>query len=94
MDISKSEIERLAALSKLNFSDDEIEFLIPEFEKIINFASEVNNSKFLSGAESNPEFINWDDLREDCVKESLTNEKIFQENSAENGFFVVHKVVG
>ncbi len=94
MGISKSEVEKLAALSKLQFSDDEIDILIPELEKIISFASEINASESLSEGKEDTEYVLWDKLREDSVRKSLENEKVFQENNAEKGFFVVRKVVG
>ncbi len=93
MIISKSEIEKIADLSKLSYSDDEIELLIPELDKIICFASEINNSVSESNVNDDIERKCWNELREDVARESFINEKIFQKNCGENGYFVVHKVV-
>lgn len=37
--------------------------------------------------------IEWEDLREDCVEESLPNEKILSNVQGERGYFAVKRVV-
>lgn len=96
MTISKQEIKTLARLSRLEFSDDEIERFAPEFEEIIDFANRINEQ--VAGdtdtiREVVTRTVKWEDLREDEVKESLPSEKITSNVQAENGYFPVRRVV-
>ncbi|MDE5766134.1 MAG: Asp-tRNA(Asn)/Glu-tRNA(Gln) amidotransferase subunit GatC [Clostridia bacterium] len=96
MSVSKQEIKTLARLSRLEFSDDEIEKFAPEFEEIIEFANRINE-QVEGDTDSIREVVSrtvrWEDLREDEVKESLPNEKITSNVQAENGYFPVRRVV-
>lgn len=96
MSVSKQEIKTLARLSRLEFSDEEIEKFAPEFEEIIDFANRINEQ--VAGdtgtiREVVTRTVKWEDLREDEVKESLPNEKITSNVQAENGYFPVRRVV-
>ncbi len=96
MSVDQKTIKTLARLSRLEFSDEEIEKFAPEFEEIIDFANRINEQ--VSGdTESIREVVTrtvgWEDLREDEVKESLPNEKITSNVQAENGYFPVRRVV-
>lgn len=96
MSVDQKTIKTLARLSRLEFSDEEIEKFAPEFEEIIDFANRINEQ--VSGdTESIREVVTrtvgWADLREDEVKESLLNEKITSNVQAENGYFPVRRVV-
>ncbi|MGN1373601.1 MAG: Asp-tRNA(Asn)/Glu-tRNA(Gln) amidotransferase subunit GatC [Candidatus Coproplasma sp.] len=96
MSISQKEIKTLARLSRLEFSEEEEEKFIPDFEEIIAFADRINES--VSGDTSSirevaARTIAWEDLREDEVEESLPNEKITSNVEAQDGFFPVRRVV-
>ena len=96
MSITEKEIKTLARLSRLEFSDEEIEKFAPEFEEIIDFANKINEQ--VAGdtgtiREVVARTVKWEDLREDEVKESLPNEKITSNVQAENGYFPVRRVV-
>ena len=96
MSVTKKEIETLARLSRLEFSDREIEKFAPEFEEIIDFANRINEQ--VAGdtgsiREVVTRTVKWEDLREDEVVESLPNEKITSNVQAENGYFPVRRVV-
>lgn len=96
MSVTQKEIKTLARLSRLEFSDDEIEKFAPEFEEIIDFANRINEQ--VSGdtdtiREVVTRTVKWEDLREDEVVESLPNEKITSNVQAENGYFPVRRVV-
>lgn len=96
MSITEKEIKTLARLSRLVFSDEEIEKFAPEFEEIIDFANKINEQ--VAGdtgtiREVVARTVKWEDLREDEVKESLPNEKITSNVQAENGYFPVRRVV-
>lgn len=96
MSVTQKEIKTLARLSRLEFSDEEIEKFAPEFEEIIDFANRINEQ--VAGdtdtiREVVTRTVKWEDLREDEVKESLPDEKITSNVQAENGYFTVKRVV-
>lgn len=96
MSVTQKEIKTLARLSRLEFSDEEIEKFVPEFEEIIDFANRINGQ--VAGdtgtiREVVTRTVKWEDLREDEVKESLPNEKITSNVQSENGYFPVRRVV-
>ncbi len=94
--ITEKEIKSLARLSKLEFSDDEIEKFAAEFEEIIAFADRIN-AEVAGDTETIREVadrtVEWENLREDEVKESLPNEKITSNVEAQDGYFPVRRVV-
>lgn len=96
MSVTQKEIKTLARLSRLEFSDEEIEKFAPEFEEIIEFANAIN-VQVEGDADSIREVVTrtvkWEDLREDEVKESMPCEKITSNVQAENGYFPVKRVV-
>ncbi len=90
MSVTQKEIKTLARLSRLEFSDEEIEKFAPEFEEIIEFANRINEQvegDTGSIREVVSRTVKWEDLREDEVKESLPNEKITSNVQAEGGYF-------
>ena len=96
MSVTQKEIKTLARLSRLEFSDEEIEKFAPEFGEIIDFANRINEQ--VEGdtgtiREVVTRTVKWEDLREDEVKDSLPNEKITSNVQAENGYFPVRRVV-
>lgn len=96
MSISRKEIKTLARLSRLEFSEEEEEKFIPDFEEIIAFADRINESvegDTSSIREVTARTIAWEDLREDEVEESLPNEKITSNVEAQDGYFPVRRVV-
>lgn len=96
MSISQKEIKTLARLSRLEFSEEEEEKFIPDFEEIIAFADRINESvegDTSSIREVTARTIAWEDLREDEVTESLPNEKITSNVEAQDGYFPVRRVV-
>lgn len=96
MSVTQKEIKTLARLSRLEFSDEEIEKFAPEFEEIIEFANRINEQvegDTGSIREVVSRTVKWEDLREDEVKESLSNEKITSNVQAEGGYFPVRRVV-
>ncbi|MGN0824736.1 MAG: Asp-tRNA(Asn)/Glu-tRNA(Gln) amidotransferase subunit GatC [Candidatus Coproplasma sp.] len=96
MSISQKEIKTLARLSRLEFSDEEQEKFIPDFEEIIAFADRING-EVVGDTSSIKEVtactIAWEDLREDEVTDSLPNEKITSNVQPQDGYFPVRRVV-
>lgn len=96
MSISQKEIKTLARLSRLEFSEEEEEKFIPEFEEVIAFAARINGEVVGDTAsikEVTARTVAWEDLREDEVRESLPNEKVTSNVEAQDGYFPVRRVV-
>lgn len=96
MSISQKEIKTLARLARIEFSEEEEQKFIPEFEEIIAFADRINGE--VSGDTSSIKEIAartvlWEDLREDEVCESLPNEKVTSNVAPQDGYFSVRRVV-
>ncbi len=90
--ITKQEVEKLAKLSKLRFTDEELESFTREMTEIIEFADTINRN--VGGLTSEPEsarVMEIDDLREDEVRPSYPNEEILFNAENSNGFFVVRR---
>lgn len=90
--MKKDEILHLANLSKLSFSDSEIESFNKDFDNILNFVSDIEKSNINSSHQ--PTIVEIDDLREDEIVDSLSQEDILK-NAPEQaeGCFVVPQVV-
>lgn len=94
MAVTKSEIEKLAKLSRLRFTEEEFDTFAGEFDSIIAFADTINES-VEGGTEEirsvGSQLVSYEDLREDEVIPSLPNEKIVSNVEDKNGFFSVPK---
>ena len=96
MALTRAEIEKLAVLSRLRFSDEELESFTKDMEDIIAFADTINNS--VSGGTDEIRAvgsydITYEELRKDEVYPSLPNEKILSNVEGEKGCFVVKRCV-
>ncbi len=90
--ITKQEVENLAKLSKLRFTDEELERFTSEMTDIIEFANTINQT--VEGLDSLPQttrIVDMDDLRADEVAPSFANEDILSNADDSNGFFVVRR---
>ena len=88
--VTKEEILKIAALSKLTVSEEELDTLTKEMESIIAFADTVN------AAGAGEEFDNINNLtnafREDEVVPSYPREEILRNvQGGEDGYFPVKK---
>ena len=88
--VTKQEIEQLAILAKLSFSDQEIEQLTHDMDEIINFANQVNSFPY-DKEETLDTRVKLADLREDEVKQSYGSEVVTSNVASENGFFPVKR---
>ena len=88
--VTKQEIEQLAILAKLSFSDQEIEQLTHDMDEIIDFANQVNSFPY-DKEETLDNRVKLADLREDEVKESFGSEVVTSNVASENGFFPVKR---
>lgn len=96
MVLSKKEFEKLAILSRLRFTDEELEGFRSEMEDIIAFADTINNA--VSGGTSDikntgMKIVSHRDLREDKIEKSLPNEKILSNVDGKDGFFNIGRCV-
>jgi aspartyl-tRNA(Asn)/glutamyl-tRNA(Gln) amidotransferase subunit C len=90
--ITKKEVENLAKLSKLKFTEEELENFTKDMAEIIDFADTINqNIDGLDLAATNERTAEWDTLREDEVQPSLPNEEILSNAEGEDGYFVVRR---
>ena len=94
MAITKTEIEKLAKLARLSFTDEELERFTAEFDEIIAFADTINQSIEGGTAEIRSvgaRMVSFDDLRSDEVVPSLPNDKILSNVEGYNGFFSLER---
>jgi aspartyl-tRNA(Asn)/glutamyl-tRNA(Gln) amidotransferase subunit C len=91
--VTKEEIQKIAILSKLSVSEEELESLTADMAQIIAFADTIN-----AASEESDDFDNINHLsnvfREDVVVPSYDREKILQNvGGGEEGYFPVKKIV-
>ncbi len=90
--ITKQEVEKLAKLSKLRFTDEELESFTRDMSEIIEFADTINrNVGSLASEPEGERVLDMECLREDEVKPSYPNEDILSNAENSNGFFVVRR---
>ena len=93
MEITTELVKHLANLSRLNFNEDEIENFKKEFTQTLNQIDELQ-SVDTENVEFYNRIIDAEDLREDVVKPSLTNEEVLKNAPKKSrGAIVVPKVV-
>lgn len=94
MAVTREEIEKLAKLARLSFSDEEYDKFAGEFDEIIAFADTINQSVEGGTDEIRSignKAVSYEELREDEAVPSLPNEKILSNVEDVNGFFAVKK---
>ncbi len=87
------EIKHLAELSKLNFSDAELEKFLKDFDEISVFFKQLDNVD--DNVEVEKEFVrNFEQLREDIIAPSQERELILKNAPKKDSIsFIVPKVV-
>ena len=93
--ITKEEIRKIASLSKINISDDELDSYKEQISKILEHMSTLNEVDTSNTEEfSNQLFNNNQNLREDIIKKSLNRDKILDLAPDSDGvYFKVPKVI-
>jgi len=87
-----NEIKHLAELSKLKFSDEELENFSKEFESLVELANTVKNSEITG--EKNINIMDMNDLREDQPKESTPVEVLLRNAPMANkDSFIVPRIM-
>ena len=95
MKISKEEIKRVAALARLDLSEEEIERLTPQLDHILSYVAKLDELDTEGVPVTTHTRSVTNAFREDEVRDSLPREKALANTAHENGeAFVVPKVVG
>ncbi len=91
--ITIEEVKRLAGLSALEFSEEELEAFIPEFESMLELVDEVKNCD-IGEVEVDYARHSLAECREDEPKESLPQEEILLNSpKTKKGSFCVPKML-
>lgn len=84
--IEKEEVKKLAKLSKLSFTEEEIEKLTVDMQSIVSFADMISKAEFAQKEGIAPDSLQ--PLREDTVIPSYPREEILKNApTPEEGFF-------
>ena len=95
MRITKQEVERVAALARLELSEEEIAQLTPQLDNILSYVAKLDELDTEGVPVTTHTHSQTNAFREDEVRQSLPREKALANTSQENGeAFVVPKVVG
>lgn len=90
--ITINDIDKLCELSKLEFSDEDKHALLKEVNGIIEMLNQCDDVNIVNS--SNTLVQNLRDLREDEVGQEMDVQDVFSvTNHANNGYFVIPKVV-
>ena len=86
-------VSYLSELGKLEFSDKELEKVANEMTDIINLMDTIKEIDVTYDAKSDNKNVYLNDLRNDISAPSMPTEKILQNATSSNNYFVVPKVV-
>ena len=95
MSVSKEDVEKIAKLAKLKFSDEELENFTPQMNEILNYMDKLNelDTENVEPLSHPVEQINV--FREDKLKQSIfTEDALKNAPSKDEQFFKVPKVIG
>ena len=95
MSVSKEDVEKIANLAKLKFSDEELENFTPQMNEILNYMDKLNelDTENVEPLSHPVEQINV--FREDKLKQSIfTEDALKNAPSKDEQFFKVPKVIG
>lgn len=91
--ITKKDVLHVAKLSKLEFSEEEIDSFVESMDSIVGYVNTLSQID-TSGLEEELTPVNLDDLRQDEVKPSLAQQDaILNAPKKRNGGFSVPQVV-
>ncbi len=95
MELSKDDVIKIAVLSKLEFSDDEIESFRNDLSGILNHMEELNELDTTGVSPLFNVLDLHDVVREDKVKESLSLEDVLKNSpDKDENFIIVPKIIG
>jgi len=90
MDIQKEEVLKLAQLSMLRFSDQELTTLTSDFKEFLGYVQEIMTVDSLPNSESNRRF---NVFREDRAITKDREDILSQAPARSNDYFVVPKIL-
>ncbi len=85
MEITKKDIEHIAALSSINLSEEEIEGYTKDMQEIVSFAEQIQEVNTDDAMESAFALDSYNVFRKDEVKESFDRELLLQNAPSSNG---------
>ncbi|MCX7882671.1 MAG: Asp-tRNA(Asn)/Glu-tRNA(Gln) amidotransferase subunit GatC [Brevinematales bacterium] len=92
-EITLSEVEKVARLAKLSFSDEEKEVFLSQFSKIVHFVEKIGELKTDEVSPTTHAVEKWNVVRQDKEESSLSNEEIRQlAPRFDEGHIIVPKV--
>ena len=95
MELSEDDVIKIAVLSKLEFSDDEIESFRNDLSGILNHMEELNELDTTGVSPLFNVLDLHDVVREDKVKESLSLEDVLKNSpDKDENFIIVPKIIG
>lgn len=92
--ITKEQVEHMASLAKLKFSEEEIDEFTHKFSGVLNYVEKLNevnieNVEPTYGVNSHTQV-----LREDVVQEGLSRQEVLQNTKEDQyGYFKLLKIV-
>ncbi len=86
-------ISYLSELGKLQFSEDELKKVANEMTDIINLMDTIKEIDVTYDAKLDNKNVYLNDLRKDVSAESMPTQKVLQNATQMNNYFVVPKVV-
>jgi aspartyl/glutamyl-tRNA(Asn/Gln) amidotransferase C subunit len=90
--IDLDQIDHLANLSMLNFTDKEREIMLKEVGGIVNMLEQCEDVQLTE--RSKPKIVSLGDLREDNVKPSLKKDSVIEQAvDSRSDYFCIPKVV-
>lgn len=94
MKISKEEVERVAALARLELTEEEIEKLTPQLDTILSYVAKLDELDTTGVAITTHTQSITNAFRDDEVRKSLPREKALENAPKQNGeAFVVPKII-
>lgn len=92
--ISKDQVEHMAEICKLKFSEEEIEDFTKKFSSVVEYVEKLDELD-IEGVEPTYQVnSHTQKFREDTVKEGLTREEVLQNAPEEQyGYFKILKIV-
>jgi len=90
--ITKEELKKIAELSRIKLTDEEIEKFSGDFDDILDFLSQISNIELSETVKR--DFKNVNTFREDEVKETNNRDKIISEMpNTKDDYLVVKKIL-
>ena len=92
--ITREQVEHMAGLAKLKFSEEEIRGFTQKFSEVLNYVEKLNEVNIENVEPTYGVNDHIQVLREDVVQEGLSREEVLQNTKEEQyGYFKLLKIV-